>query len=75
MSGTSITRVNIYFFGCKDTFFGKFASHSVKKIYKYFGVYTKKSLFAIESALINLKNNELHQECGTHRFIFKDFLN
>ena len=21
MSGTSITRVNIYFFGCKDTFF------------------------------------------------------
>ncbi len=42
MSGTSITRVNIYFFGCKDTFFGKFASHSVKKIYKYFGVYTKK---------------------------------
>ncbi len=74
MSETSITRVNIYFFGCKDTFFGKFASHSVKKIYKYFGFIQKKSRFAIESALINLKTNNLHQECRTHRFIFKDLL-
>lgn len=60
MSETSITRVNIYFFGCKDTFFAEYASHSVKKIYDYFTMTQKKSRIISNTAHIELTINILH---------------